>query len=710
MNQPVEALKVSDAEIYQAEEKLERAALQQMVAADLSGQALSGWEVDSLMDAVVRLTAGALNVEFCSIFKLDKKGELLRLAAGVGWMPGNVGSATVSPREDSLAGYTLHVGGPLIVEDLRSDARFDDPLLLRDHGVVSSISVPMVAGRFIFGTMGAHSSDQRDFSQSDIHFLETMANIVTISVLRGQAVEALGQVNKGLLVARRHIERIMEVSPDTIISTDSKGWVILCNKVAEGLLGYSREEIVGKHVSKVYENKEHEAEMMNKIRENGNTLTGYESTLQAKDGSTIPVSISASIFHDESGEEAGTVAVFKDLTDHKKWEEELEDVKKELLETNQHLSRLMNISPDVIMTTDADGIVVLCNQGTETVLGYERDYITGQHISMLYEDEERATVVMHELQEQGGNLCDYETTIKAKDGSLIPFVVSATALPSKDGVVIGAVWYKKDLREIKRWEAEIEKANAGLEKAHNTIEKVQASALAAEKLAALGRLTAGVAHEILNPLNIVTLRLHMMIRNPDTPQEIVRHLKVLDEQANRIAKITEDLLYFARQRKPERRQIDLNETVNRTLGLLEYDLRKSNVDVVLSLGERLPTVAADQGQLQQVILNLLTNARDAMPEGGRLELITGATQENGYEVVELRVVDNGKGIEPADIDKLFEPFFTTKPEGEGTGLGLSICQGIVKSHGGSIWAESELRQGTTILVRLPCKESKDNGS
>jgi signal transduction histidine kinase len=132
------------------------------------------------------------------------------------------------------------------------------------------------------------------------------------------------------------------------------------------------------------------------------------------------------------------------------------------------------------------------------------------------------------------------------------------------------------------------------------------------------------------------------------------------------------------------------------------------VDVVLGLGEKMPSISADQGQLQQVILNLLTNARDAMPEGGRLELTTSKTQFNGQEFVELCVSDTGKGIDPEHFDKLFEPFFTTKPEGVGTGLGLSICQGIIESHGGSISAESELERGTTFIIQLPTELKEDN--
>lgn len=709
MSQKVETCKVLQAELGLVEEELTRTVRQQMVAADLSSQALRGWELDRLMDAAVRLTADALSIEFCNIFKLEQSGDSLRLVAGVGWRPGMVGSATVNTGSESLAGQTLIKGVPILVEDYSSDERFSDPFLVEDHDVASSISVPMVSGRFVFGVMGAHSTKPGDFSQSDVHFLETMANIVTISVLRGQAVEALGQVNKGLIVARRHIEKMMEVSPDAIVSTNGEGSIVLWNQVATNLLGYEKDEIVGKKISAIYEGEEQAEEVMRLIRENGETLTGFECILKARDGSEVPVSISASLYHDETDQEAGIVYVFRDMRERKEWEEELNKVKKELASTSQHLSRLMDIAPDVILATDAEGFVTLCNNGAGSVLGYPKEDIVGQHISVLFESQEQADEVLRRVRDRGDTVSGLEIALKAKDGSPIPVLVSSSPFSILDGQETGAVWWKKDLRERMKWEEELGKANAGLKKARDTIHKVQASALAAEKLAALGRLTAGVSHEILNPLNIVTLRLHMMIRNPDIPPEIVRHLKVLDEQASRIAKITEDLLYFARQREPERSKISLNDTVRRTLGLLEYDLRKNNVDVVLGLEEKMPSILADQGQLQQVILNLLTNARDAMPKGGRLELTTSKVQSNGHDFIELRVSDTGKGIDPKYFDQLFEPFFTTKAEGEGTGLGLSICQGIVASHGGSICAESELDRGTTFIIQLPVENESDNG-
>ena len=261
------------------------------------------------------------------------------------------------------------------------------------------------------------------------------------------------------------------------------------------------------------------------------------------------------------------------------------------------------------------------------------------------------------------------------------------------------------IQERKRAEEELWATHTGLKEAYEELGQAQEHLVRSEKLAAVGKLTAGVSHEILNPLNIITLSLQLMIGDRETPPEIVEQLRVLEDQAGRIAKITQSLLYFSRQREPERRRLDLGEIVTQTLGLSERELMLDNIELDLKLAEKLPPVSADQYQLQQVVLNLLTNAKDAMPKGGRLSLSTELVQTDGKKFVELRVEDTGEGIAPEHLDKLFDPFFTTKPEGEGTGLGLSICQGIIEAHGGSIHAENAPDGGAAFVIQLGAEEA-----
>lgn len=261
--------------------------------------------------------------------------------------------------------------------------------------------------------------------------------------------------------------------------------------------------------------------------------------------------------------------------------------------------------------------------------------------------------------------------------------------------------------EHQRAEEELRQAHETLQNAYEKLEKAKAVATASEKLASVGRLTAGVSHEILNPLNGIVINLHYLLSDEETPPKVAEELKEMLTQAGRISKISQDLLSFARQRLPERHLLDLNETLIQTLGLLEHEFRLTNIDVELRLADDLPPVSADKDQLQQVILNLLSNSRDAMPSGGQLTLETAEVPSlfsEGGRLVEFRLTDTGPGIPPEHMDRIFDPFFTTKEEGQGTGLGLSVCQGIVENHGGTIWTENAPGGGSVFVVRLEVED------
>ena len=368
-----------------------------------------------------------------------------------------------------------------------------------------------------------------------------------------------------------------------------------------------------------------------------------------------------------------------------KTEENLKKSQKELVQAKKHLERLIESSTDAIVTTDRAGKVVLFNKGAEAITGYRREEVIGRKGPVLYESEGDAKEVMRRMREGGGTVSAFETTFRAKDGARIPVLISASILYDEEGQEVGAVGFSKDLRERKR---------------------AQEQLIRSEKMASVGLLTAGVSHEILNPLNVIILRLHTLIGNPDTPPEVTRYLRIMEKHANRITKITRDLLSFSRQGEPERHLIDFNESVKRTLSLVEHGLRIQNIEVESKLSDELPPILADQDQLQQVVLNLLTNAKDAMPDGGRLVLSTESVLENGEQFVEFRVEDTGPGITPEHMEKLFDPFFTTKDEGKGTGLGLSICQGIIETHGGTIWAKNGTDGGASFVVRLAAEGVK----
>jgi signal transduction histidine kinase len=220
------------------------------------------------------------------------------------------------------------------------------------------------------------------------------------------------------------------------------------------------------------------------------------------------------------------------------------------------------------------------------------------------------------------------------------------------------------------------------------------------KLATMGELAASIAHEINNPLATVSLHVESMLgqTGPDEPRRHV--LEVVEQEVDRMANLVANLLQFSRRSLRQISTVDIRDEIDKTLELVHYHLRKQSIAVVREFADELPMIQADRQHLLQLFLNLITNAGDAMPQGGTLTIRVSA-EDN----VTVEIIDTGAGIAPKDLPKVIKPFFTTKPNGQGTGLGLPICQRIAKEHGGKLYIASELGKGTTVRVVLPTQSS-----
>jgi two-component system, NtrC family, sensor kinase len=250
-----------------------------------------------------------------------------------------------------------------------------------------------------------------------------------------------------------------------------------------------------------------------------------------------------------------------------------------------------------------------------------------------------------------------------------------------------------------RMTGSIEHSQAQLEQTVATLKSTQGQLIQSEKLSAVGEFVAGVAHELNNPLAAV-VGFSEMLKDNDADTQNRRYLDMIYKSAQRCQKIVQALLSFARRHQPERKPMSVNSMVEAVLEMLNYQLRTSNIEVVTLLAPSLPVVLADGHQIQQVLLNVINNARQAMenhPTGGRIKIIT----EQFGESVRIVIHDNGPGISEENLLRIFDPFFTTKKVGQGTGLGLSLCYGIVKEHGGNITPSSRPGDGAKFTIELP---------
>ena len=282
--------------------------------------------------------------------------------------------------------------------------------------------------------------------------------------------------------------------------------------------------------------------------------------------------------------------------------------------------------------------------------------------------------------------------------------------------------------QLKKYNEELTRANNELQVSMKKLQSAQDQILRSEKLASIGRLAAGVCHELLNPLNIISGHVQALLLEREQDESLNQDLESIMEEIGRIDKIVSGLLKFSRKEDMELTYVDINEELESVLSIMEKDMQIDNVRVVRNFSSILPTIKIDANRMRQVFLNLTNNARYAMERGGTLTVTTETyvkkqkqnrrktdlnkppeaipvIQEN---FIRIKFADTGTGIKKEDMVKLFDPFFTTKPEDQGTGLGLSVCYTIIEKHSGTIEVESKQGEGATFIIDLPCATRRES--
>ncbi|MCK5547954.1 MAG: PAS domain S-box protein, partial [Thermoplasmata archaeon] len=391
--------------------------------------------------------------------------------------------------------------------------------------------------------------------------------------------------------------------------------------------------------------------------------------LLRKDGTTYPVIVySNPIMHKDKA--VGLRGVVVDITERKR-------IENALRESDGNLRNILESSPDAIIVTNMKGRIVECNRSSLNVFGCstKSELIGKNGLDMLAPNErQRGEEALKMTLEEGYSMTK-EQICMTTDGHEFPAEVSAGALRDLSNRPIGFVTTIKDISQRTKAEEEL---------------------LQSQKLASIGQLAAGVAHEINTPLTNISLMTENLMKRTNDP-EIMGKLKGISEQQMFAANIVKDLLSFSRKTTPEIKNVNLNDAVAGSISLLKEQMPEL-IKIIKDFQPDMPDIKADPEQLQRVFTNIIDNAVDAMPKGGKLTIAT-AKKNNGC--VEMRFMDTGTGIPREDIGRVFDPFFTKKSGQLGTGLGLSICHGIVRAHNGTIEVESEEGKGTTFIINLP---------
>jgi PAS domain S-box-containing protein len=485
--------------------------------------------------------------------------------------------------------------------------------------------------------------------------------------------------------ARIELAAIVESSDDAILSKNLDGIIHSWNKGAERIYGYSAAEMMGRHVSSLVPPSypDDTPEIMRRLRL-GERIEHYETKRQAKNGTVLNVSLTISPVRDEKGVIIGASAVARDITERKRSEQELQQSRQALQDSELRFRSLVQNSSDIITVLEADGTVRYESPSLERILGYKPEDLVGKNAFDLVHPDDRARVmaVFQEHLPVRGSIAPLELRFRHKDGNWRTLEATGNNLLHEPGVA-GIVVNSRDITERKRTEDVLH---------------------ATEKLATTGRLAAAIAHEINNPLEGVTNLLYLLENHPSLDASARRYARMAQEEVARVARIARQTLAFYREPTVPV-QVDVAELLSGLLELYAHKLQTRKVKLEKRL-EDTAHITASPGEIRQVLSNLVGNALDAVPEGGVIKVHVFPSRDWRHpwqEGVRISVADNGHGIRHEHLASIFDPFFTTKGE-KGTGLGLWVSYGIVQKYGGTVHVHSSVRpqhSGTCFSVFFP---------
>ena len=493
----------------------------------------------------------------------------------------------------------------------------------------------------------------------------------TSSAQQLQTVHVLKDITDRREAERRYRELFDNIQEGIFFSTP-QGRFVEVNDAMVRILGYgSREEVIQLDIpTQVYFSPRRREELAELLERQGG-LHNQEEIFRRKDGSPVRVFMNCFAVRDSAGRILQYRGLILDITG-------LRQSQTELQKERDFSNKILNHTQSLILVTDTEGVISYANRRWSG-LGFQQNQILGHRLPDLCAPPRRAALREALAAVEAGQQVDnFDLPLLRGDGVSAQFSVNLSPIIGENGRVSSIVVVMSDVTDSAMLRSKL---------------------LHAEKMAAVGQLVSGVAHEVNNPLTAILGFTDLLLANPEVPESARRELGVILQEAQRTKQIVQNLLSFARQMPPHRQPVQLNSILQRTVHLRSYDFISHGIQVVERLDESLPQVVGDSHQLQQVFLNILNNAYDAVRETARparIEIMSA--RANSF--VEISFRDNGVGI--ADPEKIFDPFFTTKDVGKGTGLGLSICYGIVREHGGEIACHNNLdSEGATFIVRLP---------
>ena len=491
-----------------------------------------------------------------------------------------------------------------------------------------------------------------------------------------QTIHVLKDITERREVERRYRELFDNIQEGLFFSTP-EGRFVEVNDAFVRMLGYSSaEELLQADILRdVYAEPGQRERFQVALAQQG-VIRNFEETLRRKDGSLVHTLQNTFAVRDSGGSIVQYRGLILDITEQKKYHAQLQ-------RERDFNTSILNNTQNLILVADASRRVTYANRRCFELGGYRPEDVLGQALGKFVHASRREEMdAAFEATLAGNQVDNLELSMMRGDGTVGQFSVNFSPMRDEDGAVSNVVAVMADITEAVNLQSKLRHT---------------------EKMAAVGQLVSGVAHEVNNPLTAILGFADLLAENPHIPEAARDDINLIVQEAQRTKLIVQNLLSFARKMPAQREPVQLNTIIRKTLQLRAYDFASHHVHAVERLQEDLPEVVGDPNQLQQVVLNILNNAYDAVRDSGAAGHIEIITQlKNGFNEIVFR--DNGPGI--AYPERIFDPFFTTKEVGKGTGLGLSICYGILREHGGDVTCHNNHRgPGATFVVRLPLAPS-----
>src|SRR3989442_563584 len=516
----------------------------------------------------------------------------------------------------------------------------------------------------------------------------------TVDLNRADELGALAEAFSSMVVSvrdsRRDLARseyqyrlLFESNPLPMWAFDRETLRFLAvNEAAIHHYGFSREEFLNMTIKEIRPAEEIPRLMKSLSQPIAGLRLSGNWKHQKKDGTVIEVEIAAHAI-DFNGKPAALVLT-NDVTERVRAEEQLR------LQTVA-----LESAANAIVITDELGKVIWVNTAFGQTTGYSREEVLGKNLRFLKSGKQTPAFYRNMWNTILSGKVWRDTIInRRKDGSFNQEHMTITPMTNEAGKITHFVAIKQDITRLQQALAELQAKREEL--AAMTQQLWQAS-----KLATMGELSASIAHELNNPLATVALRVETLLTQVPEADPKRRSLVIIDQEVDRMAGLVDNLLQFSRRSHRQISTVDVRAEIINSIEFVHYHLRNRQIEVARDFADQLPMIQADRQQLRQLFLNLLTNASDAMPKGGRLTVRAKSSSLAGADAAQIDFADTGEGIPAEHLEKIWDPFFTTKPEGQGTRLGLAICRRIVEEHGGAISIASNPGEGASLQIKLP---------